>query len=95
MSAGVGRIYYNLDQHGDFVDFDHNNKVFYDSYKSSQWGSAAQVSGGIDWSINQRWALTTQARYLLGKADLQKDYVGFDPIDLSGLGLSAGITLRF
>lgn len=95
LSAGVGRTYYSLTQNGDFVDFEQGNKVFYDAFESSQWGTAAQLSAGIDWSVNQRWALTTQVRYLLGKADLRNDYSGFEPIDLSGLGLTAGLTLRF
>jgi opacity protein-like surface antigen len=95
VSAGVGRIYYSLSQNGDFVDFDNGNKVFHDAFRSSQWGTSGQLSAGVDWSVNQRWALTSQARYLLGKADLRNDYSGFEPIDLSGLGLSAGLTLRF
>jgi hypothetical protein len=95
VSASVGRTFYSLTQDGDFVDFDNGNRVFRDSFKSSQWGTSAQLAGGIDWSVNQRWALTTQARYLFGKADLIEDYSDFGPIDLSGFGLSAGVTLRF
>jgi hypothetical protein len=95
VSAGVGRIHYSLKQHGDFVDFENGNRVFNDSFKSEKWGTSGQVSGGLDWSLNQRWALTTQAKYLFGKAELRNDYDGFEPIDLSGLGFSAGLTLRF
>jgi outer membrane protein W len=95
VGGGVGRIYYSLKQTGDFVDFDHGNRVFYDDFKSDKWGTSAQVSAGIDWSINHRWALTSQARYLFGKAELRNDYVGFAPIDLSGLGITAGVTLRY
>jgi hypothetical protein len=95
VSAGVGRILYNFSQNGDFIDYEQNNKVFHDSFKSSRWGNSAHLSAGIDWSLTQRFALTSQARYLFGKAELEPDYSGFDPIDLSGLGLTAGLTIRF
>jgi opacity protein-like surface antigen len=95
VSAGAGRIAYTFSQNGDFIDFEQNNKVFHDSFKSSKWGNSAHVSAGVDWSLTHRFALTTQARYLFGKAELETDYSGFDPIDLSGLGLTAGLTIRF
>ncbi|MDA1080555.1 MAG: hypothetical protein O2973_02590 [Gemmatimonadetes bacterium] len=95
VSAGMGRTLYNFSQDGDFVDFDKNNNVFADSFKSSQWATTVQLGGGVDWNLNQRFALTTQLKYLFGKADLQYDFAGFDPIDLSGLGLSAGFAVRF
>jgi len=95
LSAGLGRTLYNFHQTGDFIDFDRNNSVFGDSFKSSTWATTLQVGGGVDWNLTQRFALTTQAKYLFGKADLTYDYAGFDPIDLSGLGISAGLTVRF
>lgn len=95
VSVGVGRTLYNFSQKGDFVDFNNGNSVFPDAFKSSQWATTMQVGGGVDWNLNQRFALTTQAKYLWGQADLQPDYSGFNPIDLSGLGLSAGLTFRF
>jgi hypothetical protein len=95
VSAGAGRILYNFSQNGDFVDFENNNKVFHDAFKSSKWGNSAHLTAGIDWSLTHRFALTSQARYLFGKAELEPDYSGFDPIDLSGLGLTAGLNIRF
>ena len=95
VSAGVGRTYYRFAQQGDFVDFTNGNRVFSDSYSSAAWGFTAQVSAGVDWSISPRFALTTQAKYLRGKADLGLDYSGFDPIDLSGLNVTGGLAIRF
>lgn len=95
VSAGLGRTNYSFSQDGDFIDFEQGNNVFRDSFKSSQWTSTWQLAGGVDWSLNKRFALTTQARYLFGKAELQYDYSGFDPIDLSGIGASAGLSIRF
>jgi hypothetical protein len=95
VSLGVGRTSYTLSQSGDFIDFDKGNSVFTDSFRSSQWGTTAQAAAGLDWTLNQRFALTTQASYLWGKAKLQYDFSGFDPIDLSGVGVTAGLTVRF
>lgn len=94
-SAGVGRTFYKFAQHGDFVDFTNGNHVFNDRFSSSAWGATSQVSAGVDWSLNQRFALTTQAKYLHGRADLGLDYSGFAPIDLSGLSITSGLTIRF
>ena len=95
LSVGVGRTDYNFKQSGDFIDFKQNNKVFHDTVQSSEWGNTAQFSAGIDWNLNQRFALTTQAKYLWGKADLGLDFSGFQPIDLSGVGMTGGLTFRF
>jgi hypothetical protein len=94
-SAGVGRTYYKFAQHGDFVDFTNSNRVFADSYQSSAWGFTAQASAGLDWSLSPRLAMTTQAKYFRGKADLGLDYSGFTPIDLSGLSMTGGLAIRF
>jgi len=95
VSAGLGRTLYRFKQDGDFIDFGFNNRVSHDSFSSRKWGAAAQLAAGLDWSLNQRTALTSQVKYLWGKADLNLDYSGFDPIDLSGLGMTAGLTIRF
>jgi len=95
LSAGIGRTHYRFHQSGDFVDFTNNNSVFPDTFTSSAWGFTPQVAAGVDWNVSQRMAVTTQARYLWGKADLGTDYSGYSPIDLSGLGLTGGLTIRF
>ena len=95
VSVGAGRTSYNFRQSGDFVDFQKGNAVFRDTFRSSQWTTTGQVAGGVDWTLNQRLSLTTQVKYLWGKADLGTDFAGFAPIDLSGVGASGGLTIRF
>jgi hypothetical protein len=95
VSAGVGRTHYRFHQTGDFVDFTNGNAVFPDTYTSSDWGFTPQVAAGLDWNLSPRFAVTTQAKYLWGKADLGLDYSGYQPIDLSGLGMTCGLTIRF
>jgi opacity protein-like surface antigen len=95
VSAGVGLTHYSFKQDGDFIDFKANNHVFHDTFESSDWGKSGQISGGVDWNLNHRFALTTQARYFFGKGDLGIDFSGFAPIDLSGPGISTGLVIRF
>lgn len=95
VSAGFGRMHYQFRQKGDFIDFERGNDVFRDEYNSSQWTNTWQLTGGLDWNLSHRFALTSQARYLFAKADLQRDFSGFDPIDLSGLAITAGLSIRF
>ncbi|MBM4194093.1 MAG: hypothetical protein FJ202_06910 [Gemmatimonadetes bacterium] len=95
LSATMGKTLYKFKQDGDFIDFDKNSRVFRDTFKSEDWGSSASIAGGVDWNVNQRVALTSQVRYLMGKSDLGSDFSGFDRIDLSGVGLSAGVVFRF
>ena len=94
-SGGLGRTLYRFKQVGDFIDFDKDNQVFNDTFVSSKWANTAQIAAGLDWNIDHRWALTSQLKYLLGSADLGLDFSGFAPIDLSGLGMTAGLTIRF
>jgi hypothetical protein len=95
VSVGAGRTLYTFNQDGDFIDFNAGNKVFRDTFRSSQWATTGQVGAGLDWTLTQRFALTTQAKYFFGKAELEYDFSGFDPIDLSGLGLTTGLSIRF
>jgi hypothetical protein len=39
--------------------------------------------------------LAVEARYAWAKTDLSQDFVGFDPIDLSGLSVTGGFNLLF
>jgi len=95
VGVGVGRMWYEFKQEGDFIDFDDNNRVFYDKYVSTNWASTAHVVAGFDWSLNQRWALTTQTKYEWANAELSRDFTGFQRIDLSGFAATAGLHLRF
>lgn len=88
-----GAIWYRFRQTGDFVDFV-DNSIFFDELDSNGWSPAAQASAGIDYSISPRLVLTTEGAYLWSSADLDRDFDGFDAIDLSGLSASVGISVR-
>jgi hypothetical protein len=94
VGAGGGALWYKLSQTGDFVDFV-DSSIFGDSLRSQGAGPSAHVFAGVDVRMWRRLYLTLEARHLWADADLGNDWIDFDPIDLTGTRLSAGITVVF
>ncbi len=94
VGAGGGAIWYKFQQNGDFVDFV-DLSVFTDSFVSSGFTPSAHVFGGTDVHLYRILFLTAEGRYVWANAKLGRDFVDFDPIDLSGFRLSTGIHLMF
>jgi hypothetical protein len=92
--AGGGVIFYQFRQTGDFVDFQ-DLSVFPESFRSQGWAPAVHVFGGVDVKLHRALYATLQARYSKAAGELGSDFIDFDPIDLSGFRLSAGINVLF
>ncbi|HEY6218557.1 MAG TPA: hypothetical protein VIV65_00785 [Gemmatimonadaceae bacterium] len=96
IGGGVGLQYYELIQSGDFIDFSSANKdVVNDRLTSDGFGLATQAFGGFLKTLTPHVALTTEARYTFSRADLNQDYRDLRSIDLSGLALTIGTSIRF
>jgi hypothetical protein len=94
VGAGGGMMRYQVVQTGDFVDFV-DLSVFYDEFDSTGWTPSAHVFGGADLRVFKRLFATVDVRYLWAAGDLSREWVDFDPIDLSGMRVSAGINVVF
>jgi hypothetical protein len=94
VGAGGGAHWYRVTQQGDFVDYV-DLSVFSDVFRSSGWSPSAHVFGGADIKLYKRLYLTVEARYEWAAGDLGADWIGFDPIDLSGLHVGTGINVVF
>jgi hypothetical protein len=92
--GGGGLVWYELVQTGDFVDFV-DLSVFTSSFRSSGLSLGAQAFGGLEVTLGTRWFLSFEGKYLWSKSDVGEDFVSFDPIDLSGARISAGINFDF
>jgi hypothetical protein len=90
VGAGGGMMWFQLRQNGDFVDYV-DLSVFSDVFESSGWTPTGHVFGGVDIRVLRRAYATFDARYIFASGDLGPDWIDFDPIDLSGFRLSAGI----
>jgi hypothetical protein len=96
VGAGGGAMWYRFRQEGDFVDFDTPDlEIFTDVLDTQGWAPTAHGLAGVDFSLSPRLALTGEARYTWGRAEARDAFAGFDPVDLSGVAGSIGITIRF
>ena len=89
VGAGGGAMWFQVRQSGDFVDYV-DLSVFTDVFESSGWAPTAHAFGGVDVRVLRRAYVTFDARYTWASGSLGPDWIDFDPIDLSGLRLSAG-----
>jgi hypothetical protein len=95
VGAGGGAVWYRFRQFGDFVDVQDNFAVFTDAFQSAGWAPSLHAFGGADLRVWRGVALSMEGRYVWASADLGPDFSGFEPIDLSGLRLSSGVSLVF
>jgi hypothetical protein len=94
VGGGGGLGWYRFRQEGDFIDFE-TTEVFPHKYESEGFSLVKQLFAGSEVTVGSRVALNTQARYGWSSGDLGIDWIGFDRIDLSGLSVTAGISLRY
>lgn len=94
VGAGGGIVFWEFKQVGDFVDFQ-DFEVFADMFESSGASLSGHLLGGVDVQIYKRLFLTTEGRYVWAEGELNNEFVGFEPLDLSGFRLSAGINFVF
>ena len=81
-------------QTGDFVDYT-DLTVFPDTFRSTGWAPSLHAFSGVDVQVYRSLYATIEGRYTKASAKLGTDFIGFDPIDLSGFKVSAGINLLF
>jgi hypothetical protein len=94
VGAGGGAVYYDFNQRGDFVDFV-DLSVFPDYFRSTGWAPSAHVFAGTDVNLYRALYASVEGRYSFARAELGSDFVDFDPIDLSGFRISAGINVVY
>jgi hypothetical protein len=87
-------MYYQLEQTGDFIDFA-TTAVFTDTFSTSGWRPTAHAFAGTDVSLNTRFALTGEIRYVWASASPGDDFSRFNRIDLSGVSMTGGIAIRY
>ena len=94
VGAGGGAMRYDLEQFGDFVDFQ-TSRIFASTFTSGGWAPVAQAFAGVDVLVLKRVYVTIDGRYQWSNATLGSTWVDFDPIDLAGFKLAAGASFVF
>lgn len=95
IGGGLGRTSYTFHQWGDFVD-EEEETIFTGDFTSKGASLMYYASGGVDVRFLQRTYLTLEGKYQWADARLtSSNFSGFEPIDLSGLRLSVGLSFRY
>ncbi len=94
VTGGAGFVWYTFEQTGDFVDFD-TFEIFFDRFDSKGSSPLAYLGAGSDFSIGPKWLLNGEVRYSWASAGMDRDFVGFDDIDLTGVKATVGVSVRF
>ena len=90
VGAGVGLQWYKFEQFGEFVDFS-DLAIFEEELVSSGFAPTVHVFGGVDVKVGRKLFLMVEGRYTWADAKPKDYFIGFDSIDLAGLGITAGI----
>jgi hypothetical protein len=93
VGVGGGMMQYKFHQTGDFIDMSTLN-VFRDDFISQAWTPVAHGAAGLDVGLGTATILNVEARYTWAKGPMSADFVGFNRIDLSGLSVTAGLSVR-
>jgi hypothetical protein len=99
--AGGGVTRYEFRQAGDFVDFATANpaagtfSIFTDTFRSEGWAPSAHAFGGADILVFKRIYFNVEGRYTWVQAELDQDFIDFQPMDLGGFRFGAGINFVF
>ena len=101
VGAGAGVTKYTFRQTGDFVDFATENRaagtfsIFTDVFQSQGWAPSAHAFGGADILVLKRLYFSLEGRYTWVNAELDQDFIDFQPMDLGGFRFGAGINFVF
>jgi hypothetical protein len=96
IGGGGGIAWYRLAQTGEFVSVDDEGAfIFPDDFESSGRGMIGHVHAGVDHWFTARLGANFEGRYSFGSARPDRDFLGWDSIDLSGLQLGLGLALRW
>jgi hypothetical protein len=97
IGATGGVMWYEFSQNGDFVEVvdDSTGNIFSDELRSNHYGLMGQVFGGVERRLTARWSLVGEGRFTQSNSKFTKDYLGLGDIQLSGLALTLGASVRF
>lgn len=94
VGGGAGVTKYEFRQFGDFVDFA-DNDIFTETFTSSGWAPSMHVLAGTDIQLFKQLFLALEGRYTWVHAELGRDFIDFEPMDLGGFRFGAGINFVF
>lgn len=98
VGGGVGWTAWELRQWGDFgFTTSEGDFILADDLSDSGWSALAYLGAGTELHLARNWALTLEGRYQFASTQVGGDFIRLtDPtLDLSGLRLTAGLSVRY
>ena len=93
VGVGAGVMQYRFRQVGDFVNLQTLNVAF-DELESKAWTPVVHALAGMDFSLGRFFLLNGEVRYTWAHGPMNRDHIGYNKIDLSGLSATAGFSFR-
>ncbi len=96
VGAGAGVYLWQLEEVGDFIDFDAQPlDIFFDSFIDDGAEFGYYLQAGLEVPFSRQLSFVADARWDDVEADLSGDFRGFGELDLSGVRYTAGIGWSF
>lgn len=95
IGAGVGLYSFTYEETGEYIDFSDFSVFNADFITPEGVGFGVHVAGGLVIPITLEWDVFGEVRYAIAKGDLSDDFLGFEPLDLSGMSVHFGASYRF
>lgn len=94
VGGGGGVTHYTFRQEGDWVDYE-TRDIVYDVLESEGTATTGFLRGGADVSLSPRFVFNVDGRYMWAHGGMERDFTGFDDIDLGGFNATVGFAVRF
>ncbi|HSP06199.1 MAG TPA: hypothetical protein VLR94_03435 [Acidobacteriota bacterium] len=99
LGGGFGLYYWQYEEHGDFVidRLSNNPQVITGRAYSDGWDPGYHIEGGVHVPVGRSVAVVGEAKYwhAHGKLDVRGFDPSFQPLDLSGMMYSGGVSVWF
>ena len=97
LGAGGGVYFWNLNETGDFIDFDDplGPTIFTGGFEDDGEAIGWYLLAGLEVPLGTQWSLFAEGRWHSVEDELSGDFAGLGDLDLSGRQISAGASWRF
>jgi hypothetical protein len=90
--AGGGRSTLSIDQEGEFPDIE-TGEPFKAHFQSENASAYAFAGLGTEFSLPRSFFLSTEIRFRRGRVTPDQNFYQFESIDVTGVGLTVGLTM--
>lgn len=94
VGVGGGAYFWNLQEEGDFIDFDAGNEIFFAELQDEGVAFGYYLLAGLEAPITPRLSLFAEGRWDRAEDELSDDFEGFGDLDLSSRSYRFGVSFN-